>query len=409
MYANLPKRHLQSATTPKERSALRVGVDFHVVTGKFQGSRTHLIELFSALIDQSPDIDFFLFLDKPELLSRLSSAFSRANVHSVYMPVCNPITRLYWFLPRLAKRYQLDILHTQHVLSSFSGTYKRVVTIHDILFEMYPELFTAMFAARSRLLMRHAARRADHTFTVSEYSKAEICRQYGSDPSQVSVIYNGVAYDRFAMPSGQDDTILRKRGLSPKGYMLTVGRLEPRKNHVSLIRAYASLGGSPPLLVIVGQRDFKFDEIFRVIEELGISRRVRIMDDVTDDEIPAIYRHAILFAYPTIAEGFGMPVVEAMAAGVPVVTSNTTALPEVVGSTGGILVDPTNIIELSAAMNRVLNDSDLRVRLGNAGQDRARLFDWNKPALLVREQYLNLARAEGQGQSGGNRLASQAR
>jgi glycosyltransferase involved in cell wall biosynthesis len=366
---------------------IKVGVDLHVVDGKFQGTRTHVLELFSNLVMISPDIEFYFFLNKPESLLDLSYAFSAKNVKLVRMNESNSLKRLQWDLPRLIRRFGLDSIHTQYMLPR-SANCKRIVTIHDILFETHPQFFTPLFVARSKLLMRFAAKSADHVFTVSEFCRSEISRLYHVPRDNISVILNGVAYDRFAISSANDDEVLRSRGLRPGGYLLSVGRLEPRKNQDGLLRAYAMLGPDAPHLVLVGQRDFRFNDVFRTIDELGLGPRVRVIEDVTDQELPALYRRAMLFVYPSFAEGFGMPVIEAMAAGAPVITSNTTALHEVVGDHGAVLIDPANVSELSLALAKIIDDTALRDRLRAHGYARARLFNWREAATKVRDQYL---------------------
>ena len=363
----------------------RVGIDFHVLDGKFQGSRTHVLELFSRVIAQSPDIDFYLFLDRPETLAKWSSAFSGANVHCVKMPHANPVRRLYWQLPWLARQYKLDILHTQYVLP-WPLRCLGMVTIHDVLFESHSAYFERIFVLRSRVLMRLAAKHAAHLFTVSEFSRSEIVRLYGVSESRISVVLNGVDLSRFN-PGTEGGKLLFARGLVSGNYILSVGRLEPRKNHRSLLEAYALLKGDVPNLVLIGHRDFGFDVIFATIARLGLDDRVHVLEDVSDVELPVLYRHARLFAYPAFAEGFGMPPLEAMAAGVPVIASNTTAIPEVVGE-AGLLVAPDDIDGLAQAMQCLLDDPLEHARLSSVARERALLFNWDQPAHQVRERYL---------------------
>ena len=363
-----------------------VGIDFHVVDGIFQGSRTHVLELFSEVIRISPDIRFVLFLEKIELLRKFSEVFSAENVELVYMPHANPIRRLCWQLPRLQQKYQLDILHTQYILPipSFS---KGMVTIHDILFETHPQYFAPLFRLLSRILMRLSAWRASHVFTVSEYSRQEMLSRYLIAPKKISVIHNGVDESRF-YPGDTGKDVIENRGLISKGYFLSVGRLEPRKNHVTLLRAYAQLQDVTLPLVIAGQPHFGFDEVYQVIQELKLDGRVRILSDVNDDELPALYRHAKLFVYPTWAEGFGMPPLEAMASGVPVISSDLTSIPEVVGD-AALLISPSNINALQNAMEHLLYDEEFYADMLQRGLIQAKRFKWNAQAEKVREVYLD--------------------
>jgi glycosyltransferase involved in cell wall biosynthesis len=363
----------------------RIGIDFHVVDGIFQGSRTFVLELFAEVIRISPDIQFVLFLENTALLRAFSPIFSSANVELVHMPHANAIKRLCWQLPLLQRKYRLDILHNQYILPipCFSAG---IVTIHDILFESYPQYFTTLFKIRSSLLVRLSAWRAQHIFTISEFSKSEIMSRYGIDQEKISIIYCGVDRTKFfAGNAGKD--VIESKGLISKGYLLSVGRLEPRKNHVSLLRAYACLQNATLPLVIIGQPHFGFDEIFQVIRDLHLESRVYIMSDVTDKELPAFYRHAKLFVYPSWAEGFGMPPLEAMASGTPVISSDTTAIPEVV-SDAAVLVSPSDVVALTKAIDHFLTDQVFYDDMQLRGLKQANAFQWSIEAVKVRDIYL---------------------
>ena len=363
----------------------KIGIDFHVVDGIFQGSRTHVLELFSEVIRISPDIHFVLFLENADLLRAFSPIFSSANVALVHMPRANPIKRLCWQLPMLQRKYHLDVLHTQYILPipSFCAG---MVTIHDILFETYPQYFSQLFRLRSKVLMRLSARRASHIFTVSEFSRQEMLSRYRIAPEKISVIHNGVDGNRF-YPGESCQDIVESRGLFSKGYLLSVGRLEPRKNYATLLRAYARLQKPTLPLVIIGQTHFGFDEVFQVIKELDLEGRVRILSDVKDEELPAFYRHAKLFVYPTWAEGFGMPPLEAMASGVPVISSDSTSIPEVVGD-AAVLVIPGDINALAKAIDHILSDQVFYTDIQKRGLKQAESFQWSVEAKKVRAVYL---------------------
>ena len=364
----------------------RIGLDFHVVDGIYQGSRTHVLELFSEVIRLSPDISFFLFLEKTDSLLAISPSFALPNVEIVYMPHANPIKRLCWQLPMLQRKYRLDILHTQYIIPIINNC-KGIVTIHDILFESHPQYFSSLFRFRSKILMRLSARRSSHVFTVSEYSKNEMINRYQIAHEGISVLYNGVDNKRFFV--GNDGVeVISKRGLTSKRYLLSVGRLEPRKNHVNLLKAFALTRSTGMPLVIVGQPHFGYDSIYQTITDLNIQEKVIIINNVMDEKLPAFYRHAKVFVYPTWAEGFGMPLLEAMASGVPVISSNTTSIPEVVGDSG-ILVDPGDVDAIATAINDLISDKKLYSETSHRGIERAAMFRWDIPAEKVRNVYFS--------------------
>ena len=356
---------------------MRIGVDFHVLDALFQGSRTHLLELFPRVFALRPLWEFFLFLDGTERLASAFPVFRRANVHLIKMPKANPVFRLTWQLPRLQRSCRLDILHTQYItpIPSFCPC---VVTIHDILFETMPRFFEFSFALRSKLLVRLSARRSAHVFTISKYSRNEIAARYGVNAGKLTVTNMGVDKSRFfAGQAGHE--LVRQRGLQPGRYILTTGRLEPRKNHVTLLEAYSKLGADAPPLVMVGQRHFGYRAVLDRIHALNLEQRVIVLEDVDDNELPAIYRHASLFVYPSWGEGFGIPVLEAMASGVPVISSSAGALSEVVDG-AGVLVGPGDVKGLHDAMSRLLGDAEAGVALSHRGLARSALFRWEEAA-----------------------------
>lgn len=361
----------------------RIGIDFHVVDGIFQGSRSHVLELFLRVIRICPDIEFYLFLEKTDALREVSPDFLLPNVNLVCMGHANPVKRLCMQFPRVQKGFKLDLLHTQYV-SPVPSFCKTVITLHDILFESYPQYFNSFFNIRSKLLMRISAFRSSHIFTVSKFSKNEIATRYGVSEKGITVIHNGVDQQKF-YPGTDDAQVVVNSGLKSGEFILTVGRLEPRKNHMSLIKAYAQLDTKLPL-VIIGQRHFGYQDIEKNISELGLTSRVLLLDAILDKDLSAYYRHAKIFVYPTWAEGFGMPVIEAMASGVPVITSNTTALPEVIGN-AGLLIDPADVLGLRNAMATLLNDDLLAMEFTRKGLARADMFNWDASARKVKYVY----------------------
>lgn len=356
----------------------RIGVDFHTFDGIFQGSRSHLLGLYQAAIAQAPDLDFIFFLADGERLVRSHPVFGAANVQCVPMPHRNGLVRLAWQLPRLQQQWALDLFHLQYRLPLWTAG-PCVCTIHDVLFETHPQFFSRSFTAFARLSSRDALRRSRALFTVSAYSQQAMAQAYGTPPERITVTHNGVDTARFR-PGDEGLDAVRHHGLQPGGYLCTVGRLEPRKNHLNLVRAYALLPRPRPPLVIVGQRDFGCEEVFDFVQAQGLGDEVRFLERVGDAELPALVRHCAVFVYPTWAEGFGMPVLEAMASGVPVVTSDTTSLPEVAGDVAW-LCPPHDVQGLAQAMQDALGEDPLardeRVARGLA---RAAQFSWARSA-----------------------------
>lgn len=374
-----------STAGARKAARLRLGVDLHTLEGLHQGSRTHCLELFSRLPALLPGSRFFFFADFPHCDEAAIARLKGPNVELVTMPHSNPARRLLRQLPELAARYRLDLLHSQYITPPRLPC-ARALTVHDILFENFPEFFTPFFCFRSRLLVRHSARRAQIVYSVSEFSKSELVQRYGLPRDKVSVIWNAADLNRFH-PGNEGRELVEALGLTPGEYLLTVGRLEPRKNHCRLLEAYARLPQPRPKLAVVGQRDFRFAEILAFKEKLGLGDDVLFLEHVSDAALPALYRHARVFAYPTLAEGFGMPVIEAMASGVPVMTSQTTALPEVAGD-AALLIDPYSVPAIAGCLERLLGNDALALRLRTAGLEQARRFAWETEAGKLAAGYL---------------------
>lgn len=366
----------------------RIGVDFHTFDGIFQGSRSHLLGLYEAAIAQASEIDFYLMLAEPERLLQDHPCFDAPNVKLVRMPATNGVMRLAWQLPRLQGRLGLDLMHVQYRLPLWTSG-PCAVTIHDVLFESHPQFFSKAFVHIARLSSRDAIRRASLLFTVSEFSRQQMAQAYGVSPSRIGVTHNGVDTQRFRPRQGASDgpQALERHGLQSGGYLCIVGRLEPRKNHVNLVKAYAALPEPRPALLIIGQRDFAFEAVFAEVKRLNLGDAVRFLEKVGDEELPILIRHAAAFVYPTWAEGFGMPVLEAMACGVPVVTSNNTSLPEVAGDVAWLSM-PDDVASITQAMTRALNEPEVAkaARL-QRGIERAARFSWDQSAAMLLQAF----------------------
>jgi glycosyltransferase involved in cell wall biosynthesis len=363
----------------------RIGIDMHAVDGKFQGSRTHCLELFSRVIALTPECDFILLAADPGKLLSFSQSFELPNVTLFPMRKMPPPVRLLWQLPRIVRHCRLSLLHLQYIAPPlpFCAT---AVTVHDILFESHPEYFEKSLALRSRLLVPFSVRRSAAVFTVSEFSRQQICDTYSFPLEKIHIIPNGVDCARF-FPGDAGRDIVQALGLEGRGYFLTVGRLEPRKNHATLLRAWAQLKAPRPLLVIVGQRDFFYHEVFDLIRTLGLEPDVVVLEQVSDMQLPALYRNAKGFVYCSWAEGFGMPLLEAMASGIPVISSTETALEEV-GANAALQVDPANPNEIASAILALDQQAELRESMIHRGFLRAREFTWEQSAQTVRGVYL---------------------
>jgi glycosyltransferase involved in cell wall biosynthesis len=368
---------------PSTRRA-RVGVDFHQWDGIFQGTRSHILGLYREAIKLAPDFDFWFFLEGTESLRAACPEFSAPHVRLVPMPSRPALWRMTMQWPLLQWRHRLDILHLQYRLPLIPAG-DSAITIHDLLFETHPQYYQKWYVKDARYSFRRAARKAPVVFTVSEFCKRDIVARYSVPSGRIHVTANGVDPGRF-YPAARPEPALGKFGLSHQGYLLTVGRLEPRKNHETLIQAYAQLPSDAPPLIIAGQADFGYDPIFKRIRDAGLENRVQVLQDVSDEFLPMVMRHARLFVFPSFAEGFGLPVLEAMASGVPVITSNTTALPEVAGN-AALYAPPDDSAEIARLIQRALSDQDLSGQMSRQGLQQAKKFGWPSAAAVMIDAY----------------------
>jgi glycosyltransferase involved in cell wall biosynthesis len=254
------------------------------------------------------------------------------------------------------------------------------VVVHDLSFRAHPEYFPRTVAWYMRWLTGQAIRQASRILTVSEFSRQELHRFYRVDPAKVVVVPNGVGPEfrpASLAASGTDQAVLARYGVKPP-YILALGNIHPRKNLGRVLEAYRRLREqrqTVPALVWAGIPRWDSSELLVRARADGVI----LTGFIAQEDLPVLYRQATMLVYPSLYEGFGLPPLEAMACGTPVVTSNTTSLPEVVGD-AALTVNPINVEEIAAARGRLLNDSALHQHLKEAGLERAKEFTWTRTA-----------------------------
>lgn len=298
-------------------------------------------------------------------------------------------------LTAAARRYNLELIHDPNGIAPFlgpSGGARRVVTIHDAFPYVYPETHNRLDNWRYRWLLPRAARRAARVVTDSQHSRRDLQRYLGLSQSDLAVVTCGLSADfRPVAETAARRATLDRYGIT-RPYLLYVGGINARKNIARLFEAYARVRLRHPEieLVIGGKRQWQVDEIDATFERLALHGHVRFTGYLDDADLPALYSAARAFVFPSLYEGFGLPPLEAMACGAPVITSNVSSLPEVVGD-AALLADPYQIDELADAIGRVLDDAGLAQTLRDRGQARAAQFTWTRAAremLTVYEQAL---------------------
>ncbi|MBI3959908.1 MAG: glycosyltransferase family 4 protein [Chloroflexi bacterium] len=284
---------------------------------------------------------------------------------------------------------------TEHLLPRLARL--TVLTVHDLIFAAYPQHHTYTNRAFLQVAMPLFVRAADAIIAVSQQTRRDLVDRYATPPAKIQVIYEGID-DRFA-PIGSDwQSDLRGQYSPDRPYLLMVGTLEPRKNHATAMRALARLkqAGHPQRLLISGGQGWLFEPVRRLVEELGLTGDVTFAGRVPDDDLPALYAGADALLLPSLYEGFGFPVLEAMACGTPVVCSNSSSLPEVAGD-AALLVPPTDDEALAAAVERILTEPGLAADLRRRGAIQAARFRWERCAAETVAVYEELIRPRSSG------------
>jgi len=288
----------------------------------------------------------------------------------------------YYILPRNMKNLEMDVVHDPYELGplSFNMPFKKVVTIHDLSPIIFPNLFKWGDVMIHRLLFKKTVKNMDKIITVSEHSKNDIINYLKVPEENIEVIYNGKDDAFKPMSDWEIRDVYGKYGIDSE-FILTVGGIHPIKNISNILKAYHKLkkSGLKYKLVVVGNKMDKWEKIFETVQNLKLTGDVIFTGVVPLQDLTKLYNAAKLFVYPCLYAGFGLPPLESMACGTPVVTSNNSSLPEVVGN-AGVMIDPYNVDELSEAIDGVLKDEDLQKDLTKKGLKRAELFNWNKTA-----------------------------
>jgi glycosyltransferase involved in cell wall biosynthesis len=282
-------------------------------------------------------------------------------------------------LPGLARRRGVDLLHSLASTAPARGAFARVVTIHDLIYRRYPEAHFGLRSLGMRVLVPLAARRSHRVIAVSESTKRDLVELLGLDAGKIDVVPQGVSVAPAGTVTAEPE-LRRRFELSDRPILLSVSAKRPHKNIVALLDAAARLPRERrPVLLLPGYETPHEDELHQHVERLGIGGDVRFAGWLDSADLEGLYAAADLFVFPSLYEGFGLPVLEAMARGVPVVSSNRSSLPEVAGN-AALLVDPEDTGAMAQAIERLLSDPAEAERLRAAGREHAARFSWDATA-----------------------------
>jgi glycosyltransferase involved in cell wall biosynthesis len=369
------------------KGSWRVGLDAHLLsltqTYRAAGINGYIYELLNrlpALSQDEPALELVAYLHEAAFRPPVGLQVVRSR-----WDTSNPWRRILWEQTALVRHSRsLDLLHAMAFAVPLAAACPTVVTVHDLSFIRFPDAFRPLNRMYLTALTRVSVKRAQRVIVGAESTRRDVIELCSAQPERVVIVPYGVTGAFSPAPPDAVAAFRQRKGL-PERFILFLGTLEPRKNIGRLIEAYATLrarranGTETPKLVIAGAKGWHYERLFTRVTELGLTEDILFAGYVAAEDLPWWYRAASLFVFPSLFEGFGLPVLEAMACGTPTITSNVSSLPEVAGD-AAILVDPYDQEGLASAMERVLNQPDLARELSVAGVRQAQQFPWSRTA-----------------------------
>lgn len=366
---------------------MRFSVDAHAIGQHLTGNETYIHNLLNRFAALDHSAEFVTYLSRQPVAGDLPKRFIQHRVST------NPFVRLGFDIPRRLRKDRPDLLHVQYTGPAFCGT-PLVVSVHDVSFLEHPEYFTRTRAFQLRCTVRRTVRAAAKILTPSEFSKRCIMEAYALDEEKIAVVPNGVSSAFRPIAREVAHRAVRASLKLEAPFILTVGDLQPRKNHLGLISAFEQMIGAHPQLphhlVMVGKETWYGPTVHAAVRRSAVSPRIHFTGFVPDDELLRLYGACDLFVYPSFYEGFGLPILEAMACGRAVACSNTSAMPEVADS-AAILFNPHSEQELVLAMRDLLLNPELRMRMERLGTQWAASFSWDRSAARTLDLYYEVA------------------
>jgi glycosyltransferase involved in cell wall biosynthesis len=375
---------------------MHIAIDYTAAIRQRAGIGNYVRRLVDAILEQDSANKYTLLTSGRPTQERMFPTAENVRGRSMYIP--DRYLNIIWYrwrLPLYANYFsgQVDIYHgPDFALPPTSKKLRKVVTVHDLAFLDYPAYAVPELAAYLKKVVPAAVEAADVVCTVSSEVSRSLIKHFQTPREKLTVIPNGVSpyFQRINDPVLLGATA-HKYGLKHP-LVLGVGTLEPRKNHSGLIKAFYQAqkkAGGPAMLALAGGKGWLYDETRQLVEELKLEKRVKFLGRVSDLELVTLYSLADVFAFPSFAEAFGVPPLEAMACGAPVITSSTSSLPEVVGD-AALLIDPHNSDELSHAITRILENQELQEELRQKGYARVKQYTWTESARKMLSVYQQL-------------------
>ena len=365
---------------------MRIGVDYTAAAYQGAGIGRYTRALIRALTRLDRSNEYRLFVAGRD--GAHGQARWPANVRLCAIPLSQRNLTRMWHRLRLPLPVEiftgaLDLFYSPDFVLPPVLRARTLLTVHDLSFVRHPQTADPRLYRYLNAVVPRSVRRADHILADSQNTARDLANLWGVPSKKLSVLYSGVESRFRPMTDEAELARVRKRYHLPQRFILSVSTLQPRKNYERLITAFSQLlstaGGRPHRLVIAGGKGWLYEPIFDRVRKFGLEKVVLFPGFVADEDLPALYTLADLFAFPSLYEGFGLPVLEAMACGTPVVCSEASSLPEVAGD-AALLVDPLDVDSWAAAMREALSDEELRRTLVARGLAQARRFSWEQAA-----------------------------
>ena len=370
---------------------MRIAIDARLVYYTQAGITQYVKHLVESLAQTDHESEYLLLQSRKDRESLVEqSNFKRIPI---WTPCHHRMEQ--WTLRLEISPLDIDVLHSPDFIPPSRGRFKSVITVHDLAFLLYPHFLTRE-SARYYGQIDQAVRRTDHIIAVSEATKQDLMQRLGVPENKVTVIYEASSPQYHPLPSEEARNHVRERFGLEDDFMLFVSTIEPRKNVPGLLQAYRRLLDSYKVsakLALAGGRGWLFDEVFATVERLRLTDQVRFLGRVDTADLPFLYNAARVLVQPSFYEGFGLAPLEAMACGTPVIVSNVSSLPEVVGD-AGLRVDPEDVSELTVSMYRLLTDEALRNEMIQKGLARAACFSWETAARETIEVYRKVSQSK---------------
>ncbi len=368
-------------------------IDARTATDHFPGIGRYVVNLSNELAQIAPDLRISLLYDPSAAATRLTLPDPRtAGLRRVACPVSPFSIRQHWAVPTQLRHMQATLYHSPYYLMPYLPGVPTVLTCYDLIPLIYPQYFTPTQRLIYRVAHLTALKTARVTLAISQVTKADLMHHFRLAPQQITV--TPLAADTHFKPQLPEQIAnIRRKYAVPEKYVLYFGSNKPHKNLMRLVRSFAELETKKQELgihlVIAGHWDSRYPETKVRVEELGLKDQVVFAGPVDDADLPALYSGAVLFIFPSEYEGFGLPVLEAMACGTPVACSNTASLPEVAGD-AALMFDPTSVDAIADALGRLLADDYLRAELRDRGLRQAARFTWQGTARKTARTYKEL-------------------